>query len=84
MLNLFLCSTLFTYPYQISIRVPIMSMYLQAEGKNDVDIEQLASKKPAYLDLHCFQNRIYRSSAWPRLNSRLISTVYIKVVYFKN
>ena len=46
-----------------------MWMIYQAEGQfvqshfsrleNSVDPDQLASEKPADLDLHCFQNRIY-------------------------
>ena len=31
--------------------------------EKSVDPDQLASEKPADLDLHCFQNRIYRGSA---------------------
>ena len=32
--------------------------------ENSVDPDQLVSKKPADLDLHCFENRIYPNSAW--------------------
>ena len=32
--------------------------------ENSVDPDQLASHKPADLDLHCFQNRIYTILAW--------------------
>ena len=39
-----------------------MSMQLQAEWKNGVDPDQLASEKPADLDLQCFQNRMEFSS----------------------
>ena len=31
--------------------------------EKSVDPDQLASEKPADLDLHCFQNRIYPGSA---------------------
>ena len=58
MLNLLLCSTPFPNSYKISVRVPIISMYLQAEGENGVDPDQLASEKPADQDVHCFQNKI--------------------------
>ena len=36
--------------------------------KSRVDPDQLASEKPADLDLHCFQNRIQPGSAWRGLN----------------
>ena len=29
-----------------------------------MDPDQLASKKPADLNLHCFQNGLYSDSAW--------------------
>ena len=57
MLNLLLGSTPFGNSYKISVRVPIISMYLQAEGENGVDPDKLASDQ----DLHCFQNRIHKS-----------------------
>ena len=41
-------------------------MYVQIV-KNSVDPDQLALQKPADLDLHCFQNRIYLGSVWARL-----------------
>ena len=34
-------------------RIPVVSMY----SENSVDPDQLASEKPADLDLHCIQNR---------------------------
>ena len=40
----------FSYWHGLTIRV-----------ENSVDPDQLASEKPADLDLHCFQNRIYLS-----------------------
>ena len=33
-------------------------------AKNGVDPDQLASQKPADLDLHCFQNCIYPDFVW--------------------
>ena len=35
-----------------------------SKGENSVDPDQLASQKPADLDLHCFQNWIYPTLAW--------------------
>ena len=37
-------------------------MYLMT---NSADPDQLASEKPADLDLHCFQSRAYPGSAGP-------------------
>ena len=34
------------------------------QSGNSVDSDQLASEKPADLDLHCFQNTIYPGLAW--------------------
>ena len=42
--------------------IPFISMLLHVE--NSVDPDQLASEKPADLDLHCFQNRIYPGLTW--------------------
>ena len=53
----FLCITL-TQFYSIC-RNPVIRLYLQAEWKTGVDPDQLASEKPADLDLHCFLNRIF-------------------------
>ena len=36
-------------------------------AENSVDPDQLASEKPADLDPHFFQNRIYPDSAWKGL-----------------
>ena len=38
--------------------------------ENIVDPDQLASQKPADLDLHCFRNRRYPALAWERGNDR--------------
>ena len=39
-------------------------MYLQAEVKNTVDPDQLASQKPVDIDLRYFLSRIYPGAAW--------------------
>ena len=44
---------------QLKCRIPVISMCLQVQWKIRVDPDQLASQKPAVLDLHYFQNRIY-------------------------
>ena len=52
MLNIFMYNT------------PIQFLFNQTSKQskiNIVDPDQLASEKPADLDLHCFQNRIYPS-----------------------
>ena len=54
----FLCTTLFPNFIQLICRIPVNRLYLQAEWKTDVDPDQLASQKPADLDLNCFRNRI--------------------------
>ena len=36
--------------------------------ENSEDLDQLASEKPADLDLHCFQNRIQQSFGLIRAN----------------
>ena len=43
-----------------------------------MDPDQLASKKPAELDLHCFQNGIYSGSAWKELRSVLYVIAVVK------
>ena len=50
-------------------------MRLQVEWKT-VDPDQLASKKPADLDLHCFQNRLYPGSAW-------LGLIHVYIYYTK-
>ena len=35
----------------------VISIYSQSKYKNIVDPDQLASAKPAYLDLHCLQKQ---------------------------
>ena len=41
-----------------------------------MDADQLASEKPADLDLHCFQNRIYQlSMVWVDIFINYISKV---------
>ena len=39
-------------------------MSLQSKKKNSVDLDQLASEKPADLDTHCFQKMIFPGFAW--------------------
>ena len=46
------------YPIDVC-RISAISMYLQEERKSSVDPDQLAFKKPADSELHCFQNRTY-------------------------
>ena len=44
---------------QSNCRVPAIAKHvLTSTVENSVDLDQLASEKPADLDLHCFQTRI--------------------------
>ena len=52
-----LCTTYFSpINIQLVYRIPVI---LAHKFTSRVDPDQLASQKPADLDLHCFQNRIY-------------------------
>ena len=56
-----LCTTIHSSQIVIQLKCIILVVCIHL---NSVDPERLASEKPADLDLHCFQNRIYRCSAW--------------------
>ena len=43
-------------------------MYFTRRVESSVDSDQLASQKPADLDLPCFQNRVNLGLAWQGLN----------------
>ena len=47
-------------PPILSIQLPVISMYLQADCKNSMHLDPLASEKPADLDLYCFQKGYIR------------------------
>ena len=66
MLNMYICTTHLPYFYPIILHDSSIGMYLQAAVRveNSEDPGQLAFKKPADLDLHCFQNGIYLDLAW--------------------
>ena len=44
-------------------RIQIIDILFTSRVQNRVDPDQLASEKPADLDLHSFQNRVYPSIA---------------------
>ena len=56
MLYIFMYFTTFPSNFQSNF-TPRISVTSRVE--NSVDPDQLASQKPADLDLHCFQSRIY-------------------------
>ena len=67
-----LVSPIFLCPSFLSILYPINLQdfsyqhkhVLTSRMKNSMDPDQLASEKPADLNPHCFQNRIYMGLAW--------------------
>ena len=48
---------------QLNCRIRIIDILFTSLVENSVDPDQLASKKPADLDLHSFHNRMYPSVA---------------------
>ena len=50
--------------YHITMHDSIYKHVLTSRVENSVDHDQLASQKPADLDLHCFQNGIYLGLTW--------------------
>ena len=65
MLNI-VCTTLLPNFCSINFNTGFQSLvcFFTSRVGNSVDPDQLASEKPADLDLHCFQNRIYLGLAW--------------------
>ena len=64
----FSCTTILFHFNQFNLQYSskaVTGMYLcYQQSGNIVDPDQLASEKPADLDLQCFQNRIYMDLAW--------------------
>ena len=58
-----MCYTFFLVFPQLQCNLQIVSTYVKAEWRKSVKPDQLASQKPADLDLHCFQNWIYSGVA---------------------
>ena len=56
---------LFFLSYELA-GVSYISIFIKSQ--NSVDPDQLASQKPADLDLHCFQNRIIWVYSMVRVN----------------
>ena len=56
------CTIPFISTYLHAIINPMLVMMMRMEYS--VGPDQLASEKPADLDLHCFQNRLYPGLAW--------------------
>ena len=54
-----LCATLLPKFYPINLQDSNYKHVFKSRLENSVDPDQLASVKPADLDLHCFQNKIY-------------------------
>ena len=65
--------------YHINLKDSSYWHILTSKVENSVDPGQLASQKPADLDLHCFQNRIYPGSTWFGLTTTKQGRVSFKV-----
>ena len=48
----------------IQVIIQVISLPKTSRLEKSVDSDQLASEKPADLDLDCFQNRLYPHLAW--------------------
>ena len=73
----YLCATLLPNFSLLNSQESYYKHIFTSRGDNSVDPDQLASKKPADLDLHCFENRTYLSPARKRLMIFVIDGVII-------